>query len=207
MDEEVFIPTNDKYRIINGDNNNVILQTSYYSNEKGTLIWHNSGCFSNIETCLYSLYTGRQAVNRMKINEDNRKAIKSIEYLKEYCKKCCEKGCQNCMLGKGDECFNEGNHHISIMPCDWKTPAFVPVLLEDEKVILKRLYIEYKWLVGGYGEDVYIYEDKPIRTETGWENKFNGEQKCLSDIFPGLFAWVTWEDEEPWYIPDLLKEE
>lgn len=38
MNEEVFIPINDKYRIINGDNNSFVLQESYHS-EKGTLLW------------------------------------------------------------------------------------------------------------------------------------------------------------------------
>lgn len=54
MNEEVFIPINDKYRIINGDNNSFVLQESYHS-EKGTLLWRNTGYFSDVKTCLYSL--------------------------------------------------------------------------------------------------------------------------------------------------------
>lgn len=38
MNEEVLIPINDKYRIINGENNSFILQESYHSEKGNTLL-------------------------------------------------------------------------------------------------------------------------------------------------------------------------
>lgn len=55
MNEEVLIPINDKYRIINGEINSFVLQESYHSEKDNTVLWRNSGYFSDVKTCLYSL--------------------------------------------------------------------------------------------------------------------------------------------------------
>ena len=75
-------------------------------------------------------------------------------------------------------------------------------LTEDEKVILRNLPKEYKWIARDGNGCLYVYASKPKKGITMWGS--NG----LSMIpFDHLFQFIKWEDEEPYLIEELLKEE
>ena len=77
-----------------------------------------------------------------------------------------------------------------------------PKLTEDEKVILRNLPKEYKWIARDGNGCLYVYASKPKKGITMWGS--NG----LSMIpFDHLFQFIKWEDEEPYLIEELLKEE
>ena len=80
-----------------------------------------------------------------------------------------------------------------------------PTITEDERVILKNLDKDYKYIVRDIHGTLRIYSEKPVKTVTEWEN-YDAFIHCL-DLFPNLFKFITWEDAEPRLIADLLKED
>ena len=77
-----------------------------------------------------------------------------------------------------------------------------PKLTEDEKVILRNLPKEYKWIArDGFGF-ICIFENKPDKAIFGC---FYSAATILP--FPKLFKFIKYEDKEPYSIEDLLKGE
>lgn len=82
-------------------------------------------------------------------------------------------------------------------------------LTDLEKDALKKIPVKYKWIACDKCGAVYAYASKPKR-----DDNLGSWHDCAKDgafmyivnktIIPGLFEWCKWEDE-PWYIPDLLK--
>ena len=77
-----------------------------------------------------------------------------------------------------------------------------PKLTEDEKVILRNLPKEYKWIArDGFGF-ICIFENKPDKAIFGC---FYSAATVLP--FPKLFKFIKYEDKEPYSIEKLLKGE
>ena len=75
-----------------------------------------------------------------------------------------------------------------------------PKLTEDEKVILRNLPKEYKWIARDSSGMVYIFIEKPEKGQAIW---YGFGQPMIP--FYHLFQFIKWEDEEPYLIVDLLK--
>ena len=77
-----------------------------------------------------------------------------------------------------------------------------PKLTEDEKVILRSLPKEYKWIARDLSGMVYIFIERPEKGQAIWYG-------CGQPMIPfyHLFQFITWEDEEPYLIEELLKGE
>ena len=77
-----------------------------------------------------------------------------------------------------------------------------PQLNEDEKVILRSLPKEYKWITRDLSGMVYIFIERPEKGQAIWYG-------CGQPMIPfyHLFLFIEWEDEEPYSIEDLLKGE
>lgn len=90
---------------------------------------------------------------------------------------------------------------------DWLEKEYVePIkLTDDEKAILRSLPKEYKWIARNVGDWLCIYTNKPTRDNIMW-NSCDG-YKYWIDIFNHLFQFIKWEDEEPYSIEELLKNE
>ena len=75
-------------------------------------------------------------------------------------------------------------------------------LTEDEKVILRNLPKEYKWIARDLSGMVYIFIERPEKGQFIWYG-------CGQPMIPfyNLFQFIQWEDEEPYLIEDLLGEE
>ena len=79
-----------------------------------------------------------------------------------------------------------------------------PKLTEDEKVILRSLPKDYKWVARDASGMVYIYPQRPTKVSCIWSgNGFGG----IVIPFDNLFQFIEWEDEEPYSIEELLKGE
>ena len=74
---------------------------------------------------------------------------------------------------------------------------------EDEKVILRNLPKEYKWIARDKNGCLYVYASKPKKGITMWEDSSG------LPMFPfyHLFQFIKWEDKEPYLIEELLGEE
>ena len=77
-----------------------------------------------------------------------------------------------------------------------------PQLNEDEKVILRSLPKEYKWIARDLSGMVYIFIERPEKGQAIWYG-------CGQPMIPfyHLFQFIKWEDEEPYSIEKLLGEE
>lgn len=91
----------------------------------------------------------------------------------------------------------------------WKREELT--ITEDEKVILRNLPAEYKWITRDENSKLYIYQDKPEKCVDVWM-RGRGSVFLICDqrysplyLFDHLFKMVKWEDDEPWKIEDLLK--
>ena len=77
-----------------------------------------------------------------------------------------------------------------------------PQLNEDEKVILRSLPKDYKWIARDLSGMVYIFIERPEKGQAIWYG-------CGQPMIPfyHLFQFIKWEDEEPYLIEELLGEE
>lgn len=87
----------------------------------------------------------------------------------------------------------------------------LPKLTSFEKEFFKALKLAYKngWIARDNNGLLYVYDSEPIKGGGKWAGVEYGEVSSSSiwSLFStDQFAWCKWEDEEPWYIPDLLKE-
>ena len=87
---------------------------------------------------------------------------------------------------------------------DYEIIKQTPTLTEDEKVILRNLHEEYKWICRLYDDTLYITDAKPQSSQSQWG--FANCQYAKSIPFENIFKFITWEDEEPYNIKELLNE-
>lgn len=78
-----------------------------------------------------------------------------------------------------------------------------PQLTDDEKVILRNIKPDYKYIARDKDGDIYAYQIKPSKNNETW---VNGRFHINIRAFNHLFQFIKWEDEEPWKISDLLEE-
>lgn len=78
-----------------------------------------------------------------------------------------------------------------------------PKLTEDEKAILRNIDKKYKWIARDKINEsmLCIFIDKPKKEALYW---FSDNYVSL-DALKHLFQFITYEDEEPTLIEDLLK--
>ena len=77
-----------------------------------------------------------------------------------------------------------------------------PQLNEDEKVILRSLPKDYKWIARDLSGMVYIFIKRPEKGQAIWY----GCRRPMIQFYH-LFQFIEWEDEEPYLIEELLGEE
>lgn len=119
--------------------------------------------------------------------------IEHVNAVKAACKENYDEYCSECPFNKDHIC-------IIKIPQEWDIP--IPIS-DDEKAILRNLDDELKWIARDKNGDFFARDIKPIKSNNGWVS-IGGS---IYDMpFPKLFQWIKWEDDEPYYIPDLLKE-
>ena len=79
-------------------------------------------------------------------------------------------------------------------------------LSEAERVILENIDKEYKWIARDKDNSLWLYGDIPIKKSTCWSNE-NSEIGEEFAFYNHLFQFITWQDDEPYNIEELLKGE
>lgn len=82
-------------------------------------------------------------------------------------------------------------------------------LSDDEKAILRSIPKEFKWICRDEGDKgLYVYTEKPSRDNICklWYVKEPEYGRPL-ELFKHLFQFIKWEDEEPYNIEELLKDD
>ena len=82
----------------------------------------------------------------------------------------------------------------------WKRRDFK--LTEDEKVILRNLISNYKYIARDETGHLYVYIEKPDKDleEEYWYGASDGLY-----VYNHLFKFIKWEDKEPYLISELLE--
>ena len=81
-------------------------------------------------------------------------------------------------------------------------------LTEDEKVILRNLPKEYKYIARQKYGELVVYQNKPYKANTrGYWECYEISMREFLSLYNHLFRFIEWEDEEPYLIEDLLKGE
>lgn len=94
-------------------------------------------------------------------------------------------------------------------------------LTTEERAFLNSILLvsDYKYIArdstnSAYGDTLWVYLDKPGRgfgEQRWWPDYFKkperkvGGGKDISEQTKGMFEFITWDDEEPYLIEDLLK--
>lgn len=75
-------------------------------------------------------------------------------------------------------------------------------LTDDEKVILRNLDKCFKYIARDKDSGLCVYRTKPIKMC----DKFWGDGDGRDFCFDNLFQFIKWDDDEPYSIEELLKE-
>lgn len=131
--------------------------------------------------------TNFEKVKSMNIDE----MANFLQDIGNYCENYCtegEKCTENCVRGiRG-----------------WLKESVKPTLSEVERVILENIDKDYKWIARDEAFNVlYVYEDKPIKNANN--NWGNDKNNTSLEIYNHLFQFITWRDDEPYNIEELLK--
>lgn len=82
----------------------------------------------------------------------------------------------------------------------------IDLLTEDEKTMLRIINRKYKYIVRDENGKLYLYGEKPIRHEKCPVWILSNDDFTVSKFpFSEYFKSITWEDEEPMLINDLLR--
>ena len=78
-------------------------------------------------------------------------------------------------------------------------------LSEAERVILENIDKDYKWIARDKEKCLRCYDSKPVKGNDFWN--ITGKKYTHMGGFNHLFQFITWQDDEPYNIEELLKGE
>lgn len=78
-------------------------------------------------------------------------------------------------------------------------------LSEAERIILENIDKEYKWIVRDKDGEIRVFGVKPRKDKYYW--KETGNDFARLSALNHLFQFITWNDEQPYSIEELLKGE
>lgn len=87
-------------------------------------------------------------------------------------------------------------------PTIWKRNY--ALLSKDEYYILKNINPIYKFISRDKDKNLYVFEKKPQKKETVW-NEYTDSSWLALKTYNHIFKFIKWENNEPYFIPDLLK--
>ena len=115
--------------------------------------------------------------------------------------KMCNKECDDCIFNDNE------NTHCSDSFLDWLYEEATPQLTRQERNICElfdEIFCGNLYIARNRDDILYTYCPKPKKYITEWDND-DDERYCKIGIKKELFQFITWEDEKPWSIKDLLK--
>ena len=93
---------------------------------------------------------------------------------------------------------------------NWKKDkGSMPTLTKEDKIVCEALSLYAKsetYIARDYTNLLFVHFCKPIKSEEDewWASCHNEVMQPLA-IEPRFFKFITWDDEEPWLLDDLLK--
>ena len=104
----------------------------------------------------------------------------------------CKTDCKTCLLESLQWLFSE-----------YKEP--ITMTLFEKSILECAVNHGYEWIARDSTDYLNIYPKKPLKYIGEWG--ITQWKDCLEmSLFEDKFQFIQWTDEEPTYIPDLLKE-
>ena len=102
-------------------------------------------------------------------------------------------------------CYGVSCAECNIRTAEWLEQEYQePITLtDDEKVILKNIPRKYEWIARDKNGRLYLYLQKPQKLKTYWKSS---SLEFEFSIYDDLFQFIKWEDENPYNIDELLKQ-
>ena len=131
--------------------------------------------------------------------EKYKKEIVEADYLfgldrSDNIHKCDCMDCEDCQFGL----CGCGKQKIK-----WLHKEAKPTLTKQERAFCEMFHISSsKYIARDEDGDIYIYQKKPYKDRIAWCTGENGNASMLNN---NAFPFITWEDNEPWNIRDLLQ--
>ena len=101
-----------------------------------------------------------------------------------------------------NNCAECGRALIKWLNEEYREPIAISA---DEKVILRNLPEGFKYIARDYGNAIYVYRKKPTKSMHEWTNEVPSGASL--NLYAHLFQFIKWEDDEPYSIEELLKED
>jgi len=79
-----------------------------------------------------------------------------------------------------------------------------PELKDNERAILESLNPRLEWIARDADGALWLYEEKPIKVNDDWYCK-SLFYMCF-EMYDHLFQFISFEDEKPYNIKELLEE-
>lgn len=116
---------------------------------------------------------------------------------------CRDMNCEQCLFHKED--FYGG--HCDDERIRWGESEYVekPTITSKEKNFLDVLLPSCKYIARDNNNELYIYNEKPIRTDCDWYSNDGILCRISTKFFGDVFDFIKWENENPWSIEDLKK--
>ncbi|MCM1259652.1 MAG: hypothetical protein NC182_01750 [Prevotella sp.] len=134
-------------------------------------------------------------LEEMELLQESQKAIcvESSGDSSVMCEKCIYNSLCNCEIF--DINFSQ----------EFEVPEIKLQLSEDEKIILKNMVKDFKWLARDENGKLYAYEKKPYKKmDDGIWSFMNNNVSGVP--FKSLFQFIKCEDNDPYSIEELMKE-
>lgn len=124
----------------------------------------------------------------------------------------CQKliGCSECQLTLTND---SGASSCETKFLKWLYEEHVkkPILTKQEKAFLELLNARY-YIARDKNNFLFLFEEKPIKEKETSRWIDGGSNVILTPLFnymtnenESLFAFISWEDEKPWNVKDLLE--
>lgn len=112
---------------------------------------------------------------------------------------CDGLNCEDCVFDEEEDCGCSFSR-MKWMLSEYREPVKISKL---EYGILEYLFKnkQYKFIVRERNDLLYIYKSNPKKEVDGWQTL---SMSCGLSLFNGLFEFVTWEDEKPTSIEEVL---
>ena len=85
-------------------------------------------------------------------------------------------------------------------------------LTTEERAFLNSILLvsDYKYIARDANSSLYVYKTKPSKSWCNYkfilgDGNYYFKSKNITDKTKGMFEFITWDDDEPYLIEDLLK--
>lgn len=137
----------------------------------------------------------------------------TLDYAHEFNRMCdtfhCSSDCPLCVLPCGAVKNITSEHIRRVQAWSDAHPEIMEITLTDKQIeILKALnLLGFSYIARDSGGEIYAYTEHPKKTSAVWActaGEYFNFKYFREEISDALSSLISWDDDEPLYIADLL---